>query len=121
MAVTTGEKRSHVRYTPRARPGRDGAHCRTGEGLGDSSHWRHRVRRADPARLWRIASSGLWWLGGSGEGLERLAGCFGARSAWTSTELKISWLILASVMSPCSMVMWLPAGPLSSRPGRTVV
>jgi Transposase, Mutator family len=29
-----GEKRSHVRYTPRARPGRDGAGCRSGEGFG---------------------------------------------------------------------------------------
>src|SRR5258708_39830646 len=29
-----GEKRSHVRYMPRARPGRDGARCRARQGLG---------------------------------------------------------------------------------------
>src|SRR6266481_5073008 len=34
MAATTGEKRSHVRYMPRARPGRDGARCRARQGLG---------------------------------------------------------------------------------------
>ncbi len=34
MATTTGEKRSHVRYIPRARPGRDGARCRSRWGFG---------------------------------------------------------------------------------------
>jgi hypothetical protein len=34
MAAAYGEKRSHIRYTPRARPGRDGACCRTPRGFG---------------------------------------------------------------------------------------